>query len=489
MKDARSENELLQASLAGNKEAFGIVVQRYQALVCAITYSATGDIGKSEELAQETFLRGWKNLRQLEDLSSFRAWLCTIARNLVSQSLRRRPQDVIRTAHPLEQAEAVAAATSDPEQAAIDKEVQEAVWAAVRRVPQKYREPLVLFYREQQSISRVAADLGLSEERVRQRLHRGRQLLRAEVASLVEDALAHSGPGRTFSIAVVAALPAILTPAASAAVAGIIAKGTPIAKTLWAACFNGAILGPILGILGAVLGILCDKKDNCSPSPRERRFVIRMVIFSWLLALVVIGVPVSLASVGLVPPWMAWLGPALYCVLLVPLIHWGIARRRRLQMEEGTCRPYEHRPPRLTRRGVYGNFGGSIFGASLWLLILSGIVQDWMSFGAILGGDTLLALFAARLYVRHPQRYWSVAFGMVCALTAMTLVIINLRWTAWMHAYRQSAAYEPTNDVSLTTINLLVLGVFVFLVVGFAAQYVQRRAARQRQEREDRRQP
>jgi TRAP-type C4-dicarboxylate transport system permease small subunit len=78
---------------------------------------------------------------------------------------------------------------------------------------------------------------------------------------------------------------------------------------------------------------------------------------------------------------------------------------------------------------------------------------------------------------------------MVCALTAMTLVIINLRWTAWMHAYRQSAAYEPTNDVSLTTINLLVLGVFVFLVVGFAAQYVQRRAARQRQEREDRRQP
>ena len=144
---AASESELLRASLAGSKEAFGVLVQRYQSLVCAIAYSATGDIGESEELAQETFLRVWRNLSQLEDLDRFRAWLCTIARNLVKRSVRERSKDVIQAAAPLERADIVAPATPDPSQAAIDKELQEIVWAAVRRVPLKYREPLVLFDR------------------------------------------------------------------------------------------------------------------------------------------------------------------------------------------------------------------------------------------------------------------------------------------------------------------------------------------------------
>src|SRR4030042_1910804 len=101
MNNLTSENELLQASLAGNKEAFGAVVERYQSLVCAVTYSATGDVGTSEELAQETFLRAWRNLRQLEDPGKFRAWLCMIARNLASTLHRGNRRSA---AHPLERA-------------------------------------------------------------------------------------------------------------------------------------------------------------------------------------------------------------------------------------------------------------------------------------------------------------------------------------------------------------------------------------------------
>ncbi len=109
MGDGTSEGELLQASVAGNKDAFGVVVHRYQSLICAITYSATGDIGKSEELAQETFLRAWRGLRQLDDLGRFRAWLCTIARNLVHQSVRDRFRDVNDAAEDLEKADSLAA--------------------------------------------------------------------------------------------------------------------------------------------------------------------------------------------------------------------------------------------------------------------------------------------------------------------------------------------------------------------------------------------
>jgi len=68
-----SEVELLEASAKGDTTAFEVVVKKYQSLICAITFSATGDVEKSEELAQETFISAWKDLRQLEDPGKFRA--------------------------------------------------------------------------------------------------------------------------------------------------------------------------------------------------------------------------------------------------------------------------------------------------------------------------------------------------------------------------------------------------------------------------------
>jgi len=214
-----SEAELLNASLAGSTEAFGTIVQRYQSLICAITYSATGNLAKSEELAQETFIRAWKELGQLKDLDKFRVWLCTIARNIVRKSIKREHRDVIDDAQSLEEAKAVGLVKHEPSQIAISKEQENMVWQALQEIPEKYREPMVLFYRQQQSVSNVAAELGLSEDATKQRLLRGRRLLKKHLAALVEETLGRTGPGKMFTIAVVAALPAVVPQAASAAIA------------------------------------------------------------------------------------------------------------------------------------------------------------------------------------------------------------------------------------------------------------------------------
>jgi DNA-directed RNA polymerase specialized sigma24 family protein len=68
----KNDVELLQASRSDNPKAFGILVDRYKSLVCAITYSATGNVERSEELAQEAFLRAWRGSGQLQDLDKFR---------------------------------------------------------------------------------------------------------------------------------------------------------------------------------------------------------------------------------------------------------------------------------------------------------------------------------------------------------------------------------------------------------------------------------
>ncbi|OHB66849.1 MAG: hypothetical protein A2Y76_01225 [Planctomycetes bacterium RBG_13_60_9] len=473
MEHVLSETELLRQSVAGDREAFGALVERYQSLVYAIAYSATGSMERSEELSQETFLRAWGNLRQIRDLARFRAWLCTITRNLASRAGKDKSRDVLAAAASLEGA-AIAARELGPDETLISRERQEIVWSALRRIPGKYREPMVLFYSAGRSVREVAAELELSEHAVRQRLYRGRQLLNAGVSSLVEDTLARVRPGRAFSAVVVALLPAVTTPTAGAVIVG--AKGVPAAKALWAGVVGGALLGPVLGLLGGVLGAWCSIRNT--KSPRERRFAIRMAVFVWLLLLALGGLPLTLALAGLVPKWACWSCFAAFFALLLPLILWGNAHQRRIQIQDGTYRPPEPSPARITRSGLHASFGGGIFGGTLWLLILAWLVKDWVSFSAILACDILVFLAATEICVRNPQRYWSVAVLMVCALMAVTLTAVNLRWTAWMDAYRQSAAYNPANDVSLLTMNLVILGAFVALLAVFAIRHVRHKAAR-----------
>ena len=81
--------ELVARCRSGNRDAFGEIIARYQALVCAITYNACGNAGRSEELAQDTFVTAWKGLGALKEPDRLKGWLCGIARNLVQNSRRR----------------------------------------------------------------------------------------------------------------------------------------------------------------------------------------------------------------------------------------------------------------------------------------------------------------------------------------------------------------------------------------------------------------
>src|SRR6185312_17029079 len=103
---------------------------------------------------------------------------------------------------------------------------------SLERIPQIYREPLVLFYREHQSIEAVAQNLDLTEDTVKQRLSRGRKLLHEQVLAFVEGALERTNPGKVFTIGVLAALPVTLATSAKAAtLAAAAAKGGAAAKT------------------------------------------------------------------------------------------------------------------------------------------------------------------------------------------------------------------------------------------------------------------
>lgn len=201
-----TDAELVTASRRGERAAFGVLVERYQGVVCAVSYSRTGDRALSEDVAQETFIAAWRQLDRLRETVKLRSWLCGIARNLARKARKRSDRE---TAF-----EGEIVATDNPFDAVCDAESERVMREAMTRVPETYREPLLLHYSEGLSAREIADVLEISEAAVMQRLSRGRQYLAAGVTDLVERALRAQRTRRSLVAAVLAALPlAVPSPA------------------------------------------------------------------------------------------------------------------------------------------------------------------------------------------------------------------------------------------------------------------------------------
>jgi RNA polymerase sigma factor (sigma-70 family) len=249
--EGNSDSDLVARCLAGDRDAFSSIVSRYQTLVCSLAYSRIGNLGQSEDIAQETFITAWKHLRHLREPSKLRAWLCGIVRNRIHKNLRREGLEPAHDAETLEVAEESLPATEAlPSEHAVKREEEAILWRSLERVPELYREPMILFYREHQSIETVAQSLDLSEDTVKQRLSRGRRLLHQEVLAFVETTLERTNPGKAFTIAVLGTISMLSTSAKAATVAAAAVKGGATVKGATAlGLFNG-ILGPLLGFVG-----------------------------------------------------------------------------------------------------------------------------------------------------------------------------------------------------------------------------------------------
>lgn len=278
--DVISDAELVAATLAGDRRAFGRIVERYQRLLCSLAYSSTGQLSQSEDLAQEAFVDAWRQLGHLREPEKLRPWLCGILRFKVSRLRRSDAREPVRQAELLDDtADTVASPEDAVADLAIQKEEQAIMWSALERVPESYREPLILYYREHRSVEHVAAALDLTEDAVKQRLARGRKILQEQVLAFVEGALARTTPGHLFTIAVLTALPEIATPVKAAGLGAAAAHGGMLAKTTGVA----ALIASFTGVITAVLALRTNLDQ--SRTPRERRLVVKITIAAFFSAI------------------------------------------------------------------------------------------------------------------------------------------------------------------------------------------------------------
>lgn len=342
-----TDSDLVAACLDGDREAFGRIVERYQSLLCSLAYSATGSLNESEDLAQEAFVDAWRQIHALREPGKLRPWLCGILRFKVSRLRRSDGREPVRQAEALDQVADIPSADVPTAQLTMNSEEEAILWKALERVPELYREPLILYYRDHRSVEHVAAALDLTEQAVKQRLARGRRILQERVLAFVEGALYRSTPGRVFTIGVLAALPA-LTPQAEAAALGAAAtQGGLMAKS--------AGLAPLIASISSAVSAVLTLRANLDQArtPRERRAVVRMTVALFLSALGLLGVLYLLRTAAIQWPGsrvvlaVTCQTTALAFILGWPVVVLGVMRgMRRLRSAERRRHPELFLDPR-----------------------------------------------------------------------------------------------------------------------------------------------
>lgn len=337
-----SDISLVQRSLAGDRDAFGRIVARYQSSICALAFCACGNVGRSEDVAQEVFITAWRQLNTLQEPSRFRSWLYGIARNLIHNAFRQHTRNPLADAKLLEEETQAAPPATEPDEQAISKEEETILWHVLSGLPELYREPMVLFYRQNESIARVAEVLEISEEAVRQRLSRGRALLNDRVANVVRNGLRRSGPAETFAVAVIAALPMLAAATtAKGAIMGMATTKSATGQATGLAAFLKSIgifagLLAIPATLGTLFGYLLGRDAASLPEKRKsaasfwRIFGGGLVLFLFLPLLLTFGVTGFLhgeARARFLSVMTTWLGLA-YLTVPGSLLIWAWQRRR-----------------------------------------------------------------------------------------------------------------------------------------------------------------
>ena len=165
----------------GDPAAAQALVARKLPRITALAARMLGDFAEAEDVAQETFLRAWKQAPKWREGSArFDTWLHRVAMNLCYDRLRRRRETP--TAEPPEQTDTGFA----PDRGLMAADVSRRVGHALQSLPERQREAVVLSHYQEMGNVEAAEVMGVSVEAVESLLARGRRSLRAALTDLAD---------------------------------------------------------------------------------------------------------------------------------------------------------------------------------------------------------------------------------------------------------------------------------------------------------------
>lgn len=178
--------ELVERAVQGDEKAFSTLVNRYLSLVYNYLYRMTQNHEVSEEMAQEAFVKAYRNLKSFDRSRSFKPWILRIASNAAISQMRKQSRVVSLNAMQED-----GAWDESQHQQAEDIVVQlerklssEEVMKALENLDEKYRQAILLRYQQELSYEEIAGALGIPLNTVRTWIKRGMDKLRNEVKEM-----------------------------------------------------------------------------------------------------------------------------------------------------------------------------------------------------------------------------------------------------------------------------------------------------------------
>jgi RNA polymerase sigma-70 factor, ECF subfamily len=183
-----SDQALIRAVLAGNKDAYGVLVERHGESMFRVAFRITENEADAQEIAQETFLRGYRSLAEFDARADFRTWIYRIAVNCALQLLKKRKcEAAVPISEEFDEEHAgiqLADGGAGPERLLLDREIEHRRHAAMEKMTEDERLAFVLRHLEGRSTEEIAAALDVTPNTAKQSVFRAVQKMRRSLAPL-----------------------------------------------------------------------------------------------------------------------------------------------------------------------------------------------------------------------------------------------------------------------------------------------------------------
>lgn len=187
MSEQLTDQSLIEKVKQGNKQAFNLLVSRYQNRVAGIVnrFVSPSDV---PDLVQETFLRVYRSLHTFRNDSAFSTWLYAIATNVAKAHLMNEKKRFSSEVIPIEETEGFdddkLKEIETPENIFLSNEIKRTVMETLENLPEDLRKVFLLREVEGLNYEEIAKQLNCPIGTVRSRLFRAREIIEGKIAPL-----------------------------------------------------------------------------------------------------------------------------------------------------------------------------------------------------------------------------------------------------------------------------------------------------------------
>ncbi len=182
-----TEQEMISRCKNGDRDAFNVLMEKYQKQVFNIAYGMLSDYEDASDAAQEVFIKIYKSIASFKGESSFTTWMYRICSNVCNDILRKRQRRGVSVSldsdDENDSAMQLPSESATPEEQLELNERQKAVREAINALPAEYKEIIVYSDMQQLSYDEIAAILKCPKGTVKSRLNRARTALRKKLLS------------------------------------------------------------------------------------------------------------------------------------------------------------------------------------------------------------------------------------------------------------------------------------------------------------------